>query len=280
MLGAGGMAGHLVCTSLAEAGYDVVPLTRRHRLTEATRILDVTDGAALESYLREDAFDVVVNCVGMLVRASEERQDAAAYVNAYLPHQLERFYADTPTRVIHLSTDCVFSGRNAPYTETSPYDGELFYDRSKALGELRNDKDLTLRMSIIGPDRQPDGVGLFNWFAAQTGEVTGYTGAIWSGITTVELARGIDAAIRQGLTGLYHLVPAESISKYDLLRLLASTFDRDDITVRPVTGPVRDMTLVDNRTDFDFEVAPYPVMLQRLREWVRGHQGLYPHYRR
>lgn len=279
MLGAGGMAGHTVYTSLNEAGYDTVALTRRQRVTEVTKLLDVTDGAAVEAYLRDGGFDVVVNCVGMLVRASEERKDAAAYVNAYFPHQLERFYADTTTRVIHLSTDCVFSGENAPYSENSPYDGTLFYDRSKALGEIRNEKDLTLRMSIIGPDREPDGVGLFNWFCAQTGEVNGYTGAIWSGITTVELARGIDAAIRQGMTGLYHLVPAESISKYDLLGLLASTFNRDDITVRPVTGPVRDMTLVDNRTDFDFEVASYPKMLVEMRDWVRAHQALYPHYR-
>jgi dTDP-4-dehydrorhamnose reductase len=279
VLGAGGMAGHTVSTYLREAGYDVVASSHRPVATGSTTLLDVTDRSALESFLDNGGFDVVVNCVGMLVAASEEQKDRAVYVNAYFPHQLERYYAGTATRVIHLSTDCVFSGEDAPYSETSSYDGELFYDRSKALGEVRNDKDLTLRMSIIGPDRQESGVGLFNWFYAQTGVVTGYTGAIWSGITTIELARGIDAGIRQGLTGLYHLVPAGNISKYDLLRLLASTFDRSDITVQPVTGVVRDMTLVNTRTDFDFEVADYPTMLQEMRAWVLGHRALYPHYR-
>lgn len=278
VLGAGGMAGHTVSAYLQEAGYDVVASSHRQVATAATTLLDVTDRVALESFLDDGGFDVVVNCVGVLVSASEEQKDRAVYVNAYFPHQLERHYAGTATRVIHLSTDCVFSGENAPYSETSSYDGELFYDRSKALGEIRNDKDLTLRMSIIGPDRQESGVGLFNWFCAQTGEVAGYTGAIWSGITTIELARGIDAAIRQGLTGLYHLVPARNITKYDLLRLLASTFDRNDITVRPVTGVVRDMTLVNTRADFDFEVASYPMMLQEMRAWVLGHPTLYPHY--
>lgn len=278
VLGAGGMAGHTVFTYLLEAGHDVSALSRSHAVAGDTALLDVTDTAALEAYLRRGAFDVVVNCVGMLVKASEERQDEAAYVNAYFPHQLERFYADTPTRVIHLSTDCVFSGANAPYRETSAYDGALFYDRSKALGEIRNDKDLTLRMSIIGPDRQPDGIGLFNWFSAQTGEVAGYTAAIWSGITTIELARGIDAAIAQNLSGLYHLVPPEGISKYELLRLIAATFGRSDIVVTPVVGTVRDMTLVDTRSDFDFSVRSYPSMVADMRTWILAHPELYPHY--
>jgi dTDP-4-dehydrorhamnose reductase len=156
----------------------------------------------------------------------------------------------------------------------------LFYDRSKALGEIRNDKDLTFRMSIIGPDREPSGVGLFNWFSAQTGDIFGYTGVIWSGITTIELARGVDAAISQDLTGLYHLVPRDTISKHDLLTLMASTFDRDDISVTPVTGTVRDMTLVNTRTDFDFDVASYGSMIRDMRRWIEDHPSLYRHYAR
>jgi dTDP-4-dehydrorhamnose reductase len=116
VLGAGGMAGHAVYTYLDEVGYDVVALSRHHRVSEETTLLDVTDRSALESFLRAGDFDIVVNCVGMLVRASEERKDEATYVNAFFPHQLERVYAGTATRVIHLSTDCVFSGENAPYS--------------------------------------------------------------------------------------------------------------------------------------------------------------------
>ena len=238
VLGAGGMAGHVVATYLEERGHEVSAVSATHTDRSRTPRCSMSPtGSHSTSYLQRGTFDVVVNCIGLLVKASEEHQDRAVYLNAYLPHQLEHFYERSQTKVVHLGTDCVFSGTNAPYTEGSLYDGQLVYDRSKALGEIKNDKDLTLRMSIIGPDTQAAGVGLFNWFYAQTGPVAGYTRAIWSGITTIELAKGIDAAIAQDLTGLYHLVPATNTSKFDLLQLMATTFGRDDITVEPSRWP-------------------------------------------
>lgn len=279
VLGAGGMAGHVVATYLAENDHDVHTVSATNKLNANTTLIDATNSKELENYLTKNTFDIVVNCIGLLIQQSEIRKDLAVYLNSYLPHFLEHFYLNTRTRVIHLSTDCVFSGKNAPYKENSPYDGELFYDRSKALGELINDKDLTFRMSIIGPDMQEKGIGLFNWFCSQRGEIKGYQKAMWNGITTIELAKAIDAAIEQKLTGLYHLVPPTNISKYDLLQLFVKVFNRTNITVKPETSTISDKTLVNTRTDFSHAVPSYDVMLNEMREWIKNHQDMYAHYR-
>ena len=278
VLGAGGMAGHVVSLYLRENGFTVDTLSAKNALDKDTFLVDVTDTQKLKDMLAAKQYNVVINCIGLLVKQSEARKDLAAYLNAYLPHFLENYYADTETKVIHLSTDCVFSGKNPPYREDSKYDGESFYDRSKALGEVINDKDLTFRMSIIGPDMNQAGVGLFNWFYKQTGEISGYTTAIWSGITTVELAKGIKAAIEQNLTGLYHLVPQTNISKYDLLGLFKEVFGRQDIDIKP-TGDIKlDKTLINTRKDFSFAVADYKVMIEEMRDWIAAHQDIYQHY--
>lgn len=279
VLGAGGMAGHVIATHLSEKGYDVSTVSARNKLNESTTLIDVTDQDALEHYLSINSFDAIINCIGVLVQQSEDRQDLATYLNAYLPHYLEHRYRNTPTRIIHLSTDCVFSGKNAPYNESSIYDGEIFYDRSKALGELKNDKDLTFRMSIIGPDMQEKGIGLFNWFMSQKGEIQGYETAIWSGVTTITLARAIQEALQQNLTGLYHLVPDTSISKYNLLLLFKDQFTRQNLTITPTSSVSLDKTLINTRDDFNFTVPDYQNMIIEMRDWINSHKDLYEHYK-
>lgn len=279
VLGAGGMAGHVISLYLREQGYDVDTLSAKNPLDDQTKLVDAMDKTALETALKADNYDVVINAIGILVKQSEDRKDLSSYLNGYLPHQLEYLFAGTSTKIIHLSTDCVFSGYNAPYREDSPFDGEPFYDRSKALGEIKNDKDLTFRMSIIGPDMQSTGIGLFNWFYAQTGEILGFTNAIWSGITTIELAKGIDAAIKQDLTGLYQLVPSTNISKYNLVKTFVDAFKRDDITVKADDRAAPDKTLVNTRTDFDYTVPDYKTMVTEMKEWIDAHKSLYEHYK-
>jgi dTDP-4-dehydrorhamnose reductase len=278
VLGAGGMAGHIVALYLREHGYTVDSLSATTPLDEKTQLIDVQNHAALISAIESKQYDAVINCIGLLVKESEERKDLAVYLNSYLPHFLEHHFKDRKTRLVHLSTDCVFSGKKPPYREDSEKDGELFYDRSKALGEVINDKDLTLRQSIIGPDMKPKGTGLFNWFAQQHGEIFGYTKSIWNGVTTIELAKGIDAALKQNLTGLYHFVPSSSISKYDLLQLLRKIFDREELTISPTDGIAYNKTLSNNRTDFDYIVPTYEEMVQEMKQWIDSHKDLYQHY--
>lgn len=278
VLGASGMAGHVVGTYLEEQGNDVTLLAGHKKINDKTIILDLTQKQLLDDYLSNNTFDIVINCIGILVQQSENRKDLATYLNSFLPHYLAHRFANTNTKLIHLSTDCVFSGQNGPYKEDSPYDGDTFYDRSKALGEVVNDKDLTFRMSIIGPDAFEEGVGLFNWFQKQTGTIFGFKNAIWNGITTVELARGIDQAIKQNLTGLYHLTPKQNINKLDLITLFKKVFNRDDIIIKPKDNEPTDKTLINTRTDFDFKVNDYPTMIEEMKVWIDNHKDLYPHY--
>jgi dTDP-4-dehydrorhamnose reductase len=280
VLGAGGMAGHVISLYLRESGHQVDTLSANNSLDQKTILLDVRQQDKLAELLKSGQYDAVVNCIGILVKQSESRKDLASYLNAYLPHFLEEFYKDTTTKVIHLSTDCVFSGKNAPYKEDSAYDGEVFYDRSKALGEIINDKDLTFRMSIIGPDMMESGIGLFNWFFEQSGDITGYTTAIWSGITTIELAKGIEAALQQNLSGLYHLVPDGNISKFELLNLFKEVFDRQDITITPKEVDNIDKTLLNTRRDFNFKVLDYKPMIEEMKAWITNHESYYKHYKR
>lgn len=278
VLGAGGMAGHVVSLYLRENGYDVDTLSAQNTLDEKTHLVNVLELDKLKAVLDIDKYDVVVNCIGILVKQSEERKDLAAYINAFLPHFLEQHFTVSKTRVIHLSTDCVFSGKNPPYREDSTYDGQSFYERSKALGEIINSKDLTFRMSIIGPDMQKNGLGLFNWFYKQTGQIFGYTNAMWNGITTIELAKGIKCAIEQKLTGLYHLAPSNSISKFDLLQLFKEVFDTKDISIKPTEGKAVNATLINTRKDFDFRVSDYETMIYDMKVWMENHPKLYVHY--
>lgn len=278
VLGAGGMAGHVVAQYLIEKNYEVETLSNSNKLNEQTYLIDVTNLATFEKFLNSKEYDIVINCIGVLIKQSELRKDLSTYLNAYLPHYLENLYKTKNTKVVHLSTDCVFSGENAPYNEDSLHDGQLFYDRTKSVGEIVNDKDLTFRMSIIGPDMHKDGDGLFNWFMQQEGKIQGYTHAIWNGITTIELAKGIEAAIKQDLTGLYHLVPSHSISKYDLLKLFKEVFERTNVIIEPNNLVHIDKTLINNRKDFDFTIDDYPSLIRSMKQWVRDHAALYPHY--
>lgn len=278
VLGAGGMAGHVISLHLREQGYNVDTLSANKALDDKTILIDVMNKGDFDNILEQKTYDVIINCIGILVKQSEDRKDLSTYLNAFLPHYLENKYKSSKTKIIHLSTDCVFSGKNGPYDENSVFDGELYYDRTKALGEINNDKDLTLRMSIIGPDMQEGGTGLFNWFFSQTGEISGYKNAIWNGVTTIELAKGVESAIFQDLIGLYHLVPRGNISKYDLVKLFADIFERKDISVVPDYKISVDKTLKNTRNDFDFEITDYNTMLQDMKNWINSHQALYPHY--
>lgn len=278
VLGASGMAGHVVTLYLRQHGHSVDTVAAKNKLDEATHLLDVADTPVFNNFLDANKYDVIVNCVALLVKPSEERKDLAVLLNSHLPHFLETYYQDTPTRIIHISTDGVFSGKNAPYREDSLRDGESFYGRSKALGEINNIKDLTFRLSIIGPDLQTDGPGLLNWFINQTGELSGYTNSLWSGITTLELAKAINAALEQNVTGIYHLAAQSSISKFDLLQLLKGVFERQDISIKPVKGQASNMSLTNTRNDFKFQLPAYKTMVKDMKDWMDGHAGLYKHY--
>jgi dTDP-4-dehydrorhamnose reductase len=280
VLGASGMLGHVVATYFREQGYDVDTVVNLGSFDDKSYQINLMNKNDFELFLneRKSKYDYILNAVGILVQLSDDRKDLASYINAYLPHQLEYFFKDTPTKIIHYSTDCVFSGKNGPYTEEAFQDGELFYDKSKALGEIVNKKDLTFRQSIIGPDLNEKGVGLFNWFMSQKSEANGFSGAIWNGITTIELAKATHKAIEQNLTGLYQLTPPDNINKYELLKLFNSVFNRKIIIHEDTKSMNINKTLVNTRSDFQYTVSDYPVMVDEMRDWIAKHPALYTHY--
>lgn len=268
VLGSNGMAGHVIYEYFSEKRYDVYGLARSVKNNEKVVNIDAKNKEELDNWLNQNEFDVIINCIGLLNKMAEENIDSAIYLNSFLPHYLETKYKNTKTKIIHISTDCVFSGETGGYMEDSFKDGDTIYDRTKALGEIVNNKDLTFRMSIIGPDYNEHSIGLFNWFMSQSGIIKGYDKVYWTGVTTIELAKGIEEAIKQNLTGLYHLVPENKISKYELLKLFKEVFKRDDIIIEKEIEHIMDKSLINSRTDFNYEVPDYKSMIEEMKEWV------------
>ena len=278
ILGSTGMAGHIITLYFQQQGYEVTAFSNTPFPYCKNIIGDAFDTKVLKQMLIDDEFDAVINCIGILNEAAEEKKSAAVYLNSYLPHLIADMLKDKKTKLIQMSTDCVFAGNGGPYYEDSLRDGKTFYDRTKALGEVEDDKNLTFRNSIVGPDMNPNGIGLFNWFMKQKGTIQGFSGAIWTGVTTLTLAKAMEQAIKENLTGLYNLVNNTSISKYDLLNLFNKYFKNDSITIEKNDNIKMDKSLRCTRNDFSFKVPDYQQMVIEMKEWVDNHKELYPDY--
>lgn len=278
VLGASGMAGHIISLYFKERGYDVTGFTRRH-VPYCNNILgDATKPEDIKNAINANCFDVIINAIGILNQTAEENKANAVLLNGYLPHYIADTLRDQSVKLIHMSTDCVFAGNTGPYYEDSFPDGKSFYDRTKAIGEINDSQNLTFRNSIVGPDPNEKGIGLFNWFMAQKGLVKGYTGAIWTGVTTLTLAKAMEQAIKENLTGLYNLVNNESISKFKLLCLFNKYFRNGEVHIEPDDNLQLDKTLRNSRHDFSFIVPSYDVQIKEMAEWVNLHKSIYPHY--
>jgi dTDP-4-dehydrorhamnose reductase len=189
--------------------------------------VDVENSDQLAGLLARVRPEVVINCVGLLKQlALADDPLAALPINALLPHRLARMCDVASARLIHMSTDCVFTGTKGMYLEQDPPNATDLYGRSKLLGEVDYPHAVTLRTSIIGHELG-SAHGLVGWFLAQQSGVRGFTRAIFSGLPTIEVARVIrDIVIpRPGLRGVHHL-SAAPINKYDLLRLVAQVYGR------------------------------------------------------
>ena len=278
ILGAAGMAGHSIALYFKEQGHEVHAFARKPfpycRWIEG----DAFNSCFLKEVVTTGGYDAVINCIGLLNQFAESAPEKAIYINSFLPHQIVSWLKDSPTRFIQMSTDCVFAGNTGPYDESSFPDGRSYYDRTKALGEVIDDKNLTFRNSIIGPDINLKGIGLFHWFMQQSGPINGFTKAIWTGVTTLTLAKAIEHALQVNLTGLFNLVNNESINKYDLLQLFNKYFKNGAVEIEKSEKLVLDKTLINRRTDFDFKVPSYEQMIVEMKEWVDKHKEIYPIY--
>jgi len=275
LLGATGMAGHVAYYYLNATGkYEITNVVFRNKLTDDSILLDITDKLAIEQLIIEKKPDIILNCIGVLIKGSQLFPDNAILINAYFPHLLERLAAEINAKLIHISTDCVFSGLKGNYSETDIRDADDIYGKSKGLGEVINNKDLTIRTSIIGPELKENGEGLFHWFMHQEGEVNGYLEAYWGGVTTLELVKAINMAIEENITGLVHLTNGDKISKYELLKLFKEIWNKDNIVIKPYNGKSVDKSLKKSEK-FMFKVSSFQEMLAQQREWMLEHRQLY-----
>lgn len=279
VLGCNGMAGHTIALYLKEQGHDVTGFARKESPLVNTVVGDAKNTALIQQTIESGKYDSVINAIGVLNKFAEENHENAVFLNTYLPQFLAKITEGTATQIIHMSTDCVFSGSKGGYTEQDMPDGTLFYDRSKALGELNDGKNVTLRNSIIGPDMNASGIGLINWFLQQHDKVKGYKNAIWTGQTTLQLAKTMENAAIQKVHGLYNMVPETSISKYDMLVLFNKYLRKDPIEVIPEENFRIDKSLVrTNYERFSYKIPDYEQQIEELGEWMRQHKELYPHY--
>lgn len=278
VLGCNGMAGHMISLYLKEEGHTVVGFAKENSKYVKTIVGDATDFDSLKKIVLNGNYDTVINCIGILNEFAENNKDLAVILNSYLPHFLERITENTDIQIIQMSTDCVFSGKKGLYKEDDIRDGETFYDRSKALGELENKKDITLRNSIVGPDINENGIGLMNWFLKQNKPVNGYANVMWTGQTTLQLAKTMEVVAKSRAYGLYNSVPNKGISKYELLNLFNKYLKKDKIIINANYDIKSDKTLKRTRFEFDFNIPDYNIMIKELSEWLSNHKEMYPHY--
>lgn len=255
VLGANGMLGHTLFRHLSHASDVEVYGSVRRPLTDlpptwSSRLLteiDAHDFSLVKETLESVTPDVIVNCVGVIKQASAINEAAGAMnLNGLLPHRLADFCASSGSRLIHVSTDCVFSGRKGLYSERDVPDPVDFYGRSKLAGEPVEPSALTLRTSIVGHELRSR-LSLVDWFLSQKDIARGFTRAIYSGITTVEFAHLMLQVIlpRPDLAGLYH-VASDPISKYELLKLLQKRYAWPGVLV-PESHTVVDRSLSADR---------------------------------
>jgi len=257
VLGASGMLGNAVLRLFAGSeGFDargtvrssasarLLPQELRGRLEAG---VDVENPDSLAGVLARVRPQVVINCVGVVKQLAEADDPLAAIpINALLPHRLARLCAVADARLVHVSTDCVFSGTRGLYTEADFPDANDLYGRSKYLGEVDYPHAVTVRTSIIGHELD-SAHGLVGWFLSQSGPVRGFRRAVFSGLPTVELARVIRDHVlpRPELRGVHH-VSAEPINKYELLKLVAEAYGKS-IEIQPDDRLVIDRSLDSRR---------------------------------
>lgn len=279
VIGATGMLGNAMIRVLSEkANWQVFGTARSESAKQlfapdiAKRLIfgiDVEQHDSLIKAITQINPDVVINCVGLIKQLSNAENPLQAIpINALLPHRLAQLCEPVGARLVHMSTDCVFSGRKGGYREIDVPDAEDIYGRSKLLGEVSYPHAITLRTSIIGHELQ-SAHGLVGWFLSQQDRCSGYTKAIFSGLPTVVFAQVIrDVVIpRPDLSGVYH-VAAQPISKYDLLKLIASVYGKQ-IEITPDDKLVIDRSLnADRFREATGYVAPeWPALIKTMHSY-------------
>ena len=281
VLGGSGMLGHKIFQTLRDQFPETFCTIRKSStnysynkipILQGENVISAIDGMAfdrVENYLVELRPDFVVNCIGIIKQRGEAKVSVPSIsINSLLPHRLASLLEVWGGRLIHFSTDCVFSGRTGNYTESDNSDAEDLYGKSKSLGEVTTENALTLRTSIIG--RELTGrESLLEWFLSQNhGSVKGYRRVIYSGTTTNQIAILVRDIIKKhyDLSGLYQVV-STPISKHDLLCKLREAYQLD-IDVTPEDGVISDRSMRGDklRDAIGYVSPPWEVLVRSLAD--------------
>ncbi len=247
-----------------------------HLHNRITAGIDALDQESVIRILSDTQPDIVINCIGLIKQLSSAKDPLVALpLNALFPHRLSRLCKLARARLVHISTDCVFSGRGGGYLESDISDAEDLYGKSKQLGEVTDQTHvITLRTSIIGHELHSQHA-LVDWFLSSDDRINGFARAIFSGLPTIELARVIHDHVLTdaSLHGLYH-VSAEPISKYDLLKLIAEVYAKK-ITIVSNDELVIDRSLNSDRfrSATGYQPPAWPDLIRSMHEDYRQTKG-------
>jgi len=262
ILGTKGMIGHMLYRYLSSLdkyflggiSHEELDITR-----EPYKVLDI---------IKQLNPDILINAIGILPKECEENIPKAVFVNGFFPNLLEITFEKSNTKIIQLSTDCVFDGVKGNYIETDTPSEKNWYGRTKALGEILNSKDLTIRTSTIGPELKENGVGLFNWALNQKGKIKGYSKVNWTGVTTLELAKQLDKILSTKLVGIYHLVPNISITKKELLENIADIWNLN-LEIEEDISVCKSKNLINTRQkEYAPNIPDYRSQLEELKKYI------------
>jgi dTDP-4-dehydrorhamnose reductase len=283
ILGATGMAGHMVYYYFKSLNsYEIYTVCFRNKISDDSIIVDIYDTDKLKKILKNCMPDYIINCIGVLIKGSLKSLGNAIYINAYFPHLLLRLIAEETekSKLIHISTDCVFSGNKGYYSDDDIKDSFDIYGMTKNLGEVIDDQNLTLRTSIIGPEIKENGEGLFQWIFGQrrTGQVMGYNKSLWGGVTTLELAKAIQQCIQTDISGLFQLTNGKKISKYDLIKIIIDQYNLK-IDLKKNDSVISDKSIKPSHRDgFSYIVPTYKLMIEELYRFMFEHKDIYQLY--
>ncbi|MBR6055414.1 MAG: sugar nucleotide-binding protein [Bacteroidales bacterium] len=277
VIGCNGLIGHVIALYFKERGHvvsgydpelaDFVPQYRGSYYS----------GSQIEAAIKEFKPDAIINCTAVVNQTAEDNKAEAAYINTYFPHLLEGLTAQTGIVVVHRSTDCIFSGAKGQYVLEDTPDATSFYARTKAVGELDNNKDITIRVSLIGPALKDDDGSLLNWYLKQQGSVNGYMNAIWTGLTTLEYAKTVENLLNQNAHGVFQAAPDSPVSKFQLISLFEKYFPAGRSIV-PVNNKRVDKSLVPFWGNYHIKIKDYEPQIIEMKEWIESHPDLYPAY--
>lgn len=272
------MLGHKVFNLLdSNKKFEVYNLSRT-RLNNDSILLDIKNFNSLFSVIKKIQPSIIINCAGVLVSESSNHAFDALLINSMLPLRLSDLSKSQNFKLIHISTDCVFSGERGPYKINDDADANDIYGLTKYLGEKINlSNHLVIRTSIIGPDLKSNGQGLLHWFlTSKEKSCYGWGKAKWSGISTLECAKAIQFSIENNITGIHHLTPHDNISKFKLLELINSHLSIKKTLIKEDTKKINKTLINETKFFYEKKICYKKIIEEMIQDIVASKQ--YAHY--